>query len=46
MFEMFPAKFSDGQLNLPESGNGIPDVLDEAAVQVDVFRKTQTSPAA
>jgi endoglucanase len=39
---MFPARFTDGQLNLPESGNGIPDVLDEAAVQVDFFRKTQT----
>lgn len=23
--------FADGQLNLPESGNGIPDILDEAA---------------
>ena len=42
VFEMFPAKFTDGQLNLPESGNGIPDLLDEAAVQVDLFRKTQT----
>ena len=37
-----PARFTDGQLNLPESGNGIPDLLDEAAVQVDFFRKTQT----
>lgn len=27
----FPENFSDGQLDLPESGNGIPDVLDEAA---------------
>jgi endoglucanase len=29
-FEMAPARFSDGQLALPESGNGIPDLLDEA----------------
>lgn len=25
-----PENFSDGQLNIPESGNGIPDILDEA----------------
>jgi hypothetical protein len=30
-FEMGPRKFSDGELNLPESGNGVPDILDEAA---------------
>lgn len=29
-FELFPVKFVDGQLDLPESGNGIPDLLDEA----------------
>lgn len=42
-YEMAPAKFTDGQLNIPESGNGIPDILDEAAVQVDLFRKTQAA---
>jgi endoglucanase len=30
-FETAPGNFSDGDLNLPESGNGIPDILDEAA---------------
>ena len=30
-YEMEPSKFRDGDLNLPESGNGIPDILDEAA---------------
>jgi endoglucanase len=30
-YEMAPAKFHDGQLNIPEAGNGIPDILDEAA---------------
>ncbi len=30
-YELSPGRFSDGQLNLPESGNGIPDLLDEAA---------------
>ena len=29
-FELNPGAFTDGQLNLPESGNGIPDLLDEA----------------
>ncbi|HQP36551.1 MAG TPA: glycoside hydrolase family 9 protein [Polyangiaceae bacterium] len=29
-FELHPASYSDGQLHLPESGNGIPDILDEA----------------
>ena len=28
-YEVAPQKFYDGQLNLPESGNGIPDILDE-----------------
>ena len=41
LYEMFPTRFTDGQLNIPESGNGVPDLLDEAAVQVDFFRKTQ-----
>lgn len=29
-FEAFPHHFTDGQLRIPESGNGLPDVLDEA----------------
>ncbi|MBT3180876.1 MAG: hypothetical protein HN337_00035, partial [Deltaproteobacteria bacterium] len=29
-FELHPELFNDGQLNIPESGNGIPDILDEA----------------
>ena len=31
VYLMKPQNFIDGQLNLPESGNGIPDILDEAA---------------
>jgi hypothetical protein len=31
VFEMGHRKFTDGELNLPESGNGIPDIVDEAA---------------
>lgn len=30
-FELAPKGFKDGDLNLPESGNGLPDILDEAA---------------
>jgi len=30
MFEAFPSHFTDRQYNIPESGNGIPDFLDEA----------------
>lgn len=30
-YELAPANFRDGDLNIPESGNGIPDFLDEAA---------------
>jgi len=29
-YEMAPQKFFDGQLNIPEKGNGLPDILDEA----------------
>jgi len=31
VYEMGPRKFRDQELNLPESGNGVPDILDEAA---------------
>lgn len=30
-YQSAPKAFTDGQLNLPESGNGLPDILDEAA---------------
>jgi hypothetical protein len=30
-FETAPRNFADGELNIPESGNGLPDILDEAA---------------
>lgn len=38
---LFPQNFSDNQLDLPESGNGIPDIVDEAAWGVDVWRRAQ-----
>ena len=30
-YELNPKAFRDGELNVPESGNGLPDILDEAA---------------
>ncbi len=30
-YELAPRNFSDGELNLPEGINGVPDILDEAA---------------
>ncbi len=38
---MFPANFSDGQLSIPESGNGVPDILDEAVWGTDLWRRLQ-----
>ncbi len=38
---MFPKKFSDGQQQIPESDNGIPDIIDEAAWGVEVWRRAQ-----
>jgi endoglucanase len=40
-YELSPRNFTDGELNIPESGNGLPDVLDEAAWCVDYFRRLQ-----
>ena len=30
IWEHAPAKFGDGQLDIPEAGNGLPDIVDEA----------------
>ncbi len=40
-YELTPEKFDDGQLNLPESGNGIPDLLDEALFAVKRWETLQ-----
>jgi len=45
-YELFPEKFTDGQLNIPESGNGIPDLLDEALWSVRVWENLQTEEGA
>lgn len=36
-----PGNFCDGQLNIPESGNGIPDILDEARWGIEHLRLKQ-----
>jgi hypothetical protein len=41
-YEMAPDKFRDGQLNIPEAGNGIPDILDEAAWALRLWMGLQT----
>jgi endoglucanase len=43
MYEIKPERFADNQLNLPESGNGIPDVLDEAKWELDWIAKMVSS---
>ena len=40
-YEMFPDQFGDGQLNIPESSNGVPDLLDEARWELDWIRRMQ-----
>lgn len=45
-FEAFPEHFVDQQYNIPESGNGIPDFLDEAMWSLLVWDRLQiTDPA-
>jgi endoglucanase len=39
---MNPYYFKDLVLNIPESGNGIPDIIDEALFGLDVYRRMQT----
>lgn len=34
-YALSPSSFTDGQLGLPESGNHVPDLLDEAAIGID-----------
>jgi hypothetical protein len=40
-FEDNPSVYSDGQLNIPESGNGVPDILDEMKFELDWLLKMQ-----
>ncbi|MCX7003998.1 MAG: glycoside hydrolase family 9 protein [bacterium] len=40
-YTLAPSNFYDGQSNIPESGNGIPDILDEAAWGLQWFVRMQ-----
>jgi len=40
-YEYEPNKFKDGQLNIPESGNGTPDILDEVDYGLLVWKNSQ-----
>lgn len=41
LYELNPKAFTDGQFNLPEAGNGVPDVLDEAAWSLALWTRLQ-----
>ncbi len=42
LYELKPGNFTDNQFNIPESGNGIPDILDEAEYGLLVWKKGMT----
>jgi len=42
-YEMFPDNFNSDDLNIPESGNSIPDILDEVKYELDWMLKMQDS---
>ena len=46
MIDLFPEMFSDRDLNLPESGDDVPDLLDEALWSLDLYRRLQTNDGA
>ena len=39
-YQAAPHNFVDGELKIPESGNGVPDILDTAAWQVEFMRRS------
>jgi endoglucanase len=41
VYALHPEAFADGDLKLPESGNGIPDILDEATWALSFFIEQQ-----
>lgn len=43
LFEMNPRFFSAIGLNIPESGNRLPDIIDEALFNLDHYRRMQTN---
>lgn len=41
IYDLRPQAFTDGQLNIPESGNGVPDILDEIQYELDWLLRMQ-----
>ncbi|MEN3014347.1 MAG: glycoside hydrolase family 9 protein [Endomicrobiia bacterium] len=41
LYEIMPEKFKDKELDIPESGNGIPDLLDEVRYELEWMLKMQ-----
>ena len=41
LYEVAAQNFDDGQLNIPESGNGLPDLLDEARWLIRFYHRTR-----
>jgi endoglucanase len=41
LYEAARNKFTDNELNIPESGNGIPDILDEAAWLLRFYKRAK-----
>ncbi|MEM9505534.1 MAG: glycoside hydrolase family 9 protein, partial [Cyanobacteria bacterium P01_E01_bin.43] len=46
VYEQAPERFWDGQLKIPESGNGMPDLLDEMQVGLDWMLRMQRADGA
>jgi len=42
-YEMFPSRFAGDDLGIPESGNGVPDILDEVRYELRWFLTMQRS---
>lgn len=40
-YEMFPSRFESDDLGIPESGNGVPDILDEVRYELQWFLTMQ-----
>ncbi len=41
IYEIMPDKFKDKELDIPESGNGVPDILDEVRYELEWMLKMQ-----
>ena len=46
LVEQFPERFPDGQLGIPESGNGVSDVVDEIRFEMEWLLRMQRSDGA